>query len=242
MRGVRAKAERVRSEALLVRKVAFGEADLVITLLTEQRGLISAVARSARRSAKRFASIEPMHLLDATFDVRPSVDLATLIEVLIERPRVHLVSDLARLEAGGRALRWVRRAAPPDTPEPAVWREVNGLLDALNRSDDEISPGARLAASGLRLLAAIGWGLDLGQCVRCGRPCDPSASACVDAAAGGLVCRTCGGARTVLRAERRARLCAAALGEGADQALDEADVTVALDLVDQALAAHAGIE
>lgn len=240
MRGVRARAERVRSEALLVRKVAFGDADLVITLLTEQRGLISAVARSGRRSAKRFASIEPMHLLDVTFDVRASVDLATLVEVTIERTRSHLVSDLGRLEAGGRALRWVRRAAPPDTPEPAVWREINDLLDALNEPENEASPGARLAATGLRLLAAIGWGLDFGRCVRCGRPCDPSASACIDAAAGGLVCRSCGGARTVLRAERRARL--VAVSAGADAALEEDDVTVALELIDQALAAHAGIE
>lgn len=240
MRGVRAKAERIRSEALLVRKVAFGDADLVVTLLTEQRGLVSAVARSGRRSTKRFASIEPMHLLDATFEVRPSVELATLIEVTIARPRVRLTSDLARLEAGGRALRWVRRAAPPLTPEPAVWREINDLLDALDTPEDAISPAARLAATGLRLLAAIGWGLNFERCVRCGKPCDESASACIDTTAGGLVCRTCGGARTVLRADRRAHLAAAAAG--AEGVLDPGDVLAALALVDEALAAHAGIE
>src|SRR5262249_10170235 len=98
-------------------------------------------------------------------------------------------------------------------------------------------PEARVAAMGLRLLALVGWGLDLTRCVRCGRPCEPGASACVDATAGGLVCRACGGARISLREERRIRLLAALQGD--DEALDVEDATIAVALVDAALDAHA---
>lgn len=227
------------SDALLVRSVPLGDADLVVGLFTEQRGLVSAIARGARRSSKRFAALEPMHRLRVAVDAR-AAELWTLAEAAIARPRLSLVGDLDRLDAAGKALRWIRRAAPPHTPEPALWAEVDGLLDRLDTIGDAVPPGARLAGAGLRLLVAIGWGLELERCVRCGRECEPNAAACVDPVAGGLVCRSCGGARTVLRADARTRIRAALAG--ADEALDAEATRKAQELVEATLAAHAGLD
>lgn len=227
---------RIRTEALLVRSAPFGDADLVVTFFTEARGIVSAVARSARKSAKRFPALEPMHLLRVGLEERAGSDLASLVESAIARPRLGIVQDLDRLEAAGVALRWARRAAPPHTPEPALWQMINGFLDQLDAPPGGASARALLAGAGLRLLAAVGWGLDLARCVRCGRACDPGAGAYVDPAEGGLVCRACGGARLLLRAERRARLIAASRGEGTS--LDPEDVRTALEIIDAALAAH----
>jgi DNA repair protein RecO (recombination protein O) len=227
---------RLRTEALLVRSAPFGDADVVVTLFTEARGIVSAVGRAARKSSRRFPALEPMHLLRVGLEERAGADLASLAESAIVRPRLGIVQDLDRLDAAGAALRWVRRAAPPHTPEPALWREINDFLDRLDTTEPGPSPRARLAGAGLRLLAAIGWGLDLARCVRCGRACDPGASACLDTAEGGLVCRACGGARLLLRGERRERLLAASQGD--DTALEADDVKAALEIVDAALAAH----
>jgi DNA repair protein RecO (recombination protein O) len=231
-------AVRVLTDALLVRRVAFGEADLMVTLFTEVRGTVSAVARSARRSAKRFPALEPMHLLRVGLEERPGADAGTLLEAAILRPRLVLTGDLARLEAAGRALRWVRQAAPPHTPEPAVWEEVNRLLDGLDDRDPAVWPEGRLAAMGLRLLVAMGWGLELERCVRCGRGCDPEGAGGADPERGGLVCRACGGGRVLLRASLRARILRATSGD--DAALLPEDLRAAMELVDGALAAHAG--
>ncbi|AUX21065.1 DNA repair protein RecO [Sorangium cellulosum] len=235
-RSVRPRTERLRTEALLVRRVPLGEADLVVGLFTERRGLLSGVARGGRRSAKRFPALEPMHLLRVTLELRPGAELAQLTEAAIERPRLRLAADLARLDAAGRALRWVREIAPAQTAEPAAWHELNRLLDRL---DDlpSASPQALLAEAGLRLLVAFGWGLELSQCVRCGRACDAAQAACVDPARGGLVCRACGGGPLVLRPEPRARLLAVMLGDAPE--IPEEDVPLALDLVEGALTTHA---
>jgi DNA repair protein RecO (recombination protein O) len=72
--------------------------------------------------------------------------------------------------------------------------------------------------------------------VRCGKACEPGASAYLDPGEGGLVCRACGGARLLLRGERRERLLAA--GRGDDAALDGEDVRLAFEIVDAALGAH----
>ena len=237
VRGVRAKTERLRTSALLLRRVPFGEADLIVTFFTEERGALSALARGARRSSKRFSALEPMHLLRISVDERPGAELGVLTEAALERPRLHLVADLARLDAAGRALRWVREIAPAHTAEHDVWRELNGLLDQLDDPAEPRPPEACLVVAGLRLLAAFGWGLDLGRCVRCDRPCEPSASAYADPASGGLVCRACGGGRLLLRADLRARLTAAA--EGEDALIPPEDMRTALDLIEGALTAHA---
>ncbi|MFT3771139.1 MAG: DNA repair protein RecO [Minicystis sp.] len=227
---------RVRTEALLVRSAPFGDADVVVTFLTEARGIVSAVARAARKSSRRFPALEPMHLLRIGMEERAGSELSSLVESAIARPRLGIVHDLDRLEAAGTALRWARRAAPPHHPEPALWQEINAFLDRLDVTEPGPPPRALLAGAGLRLLSAIGWGLDLARCVRCGKVCEQGASASLDPAEGGLICRACGGARLLLRGERREKLLAASLGEAVE--MDAEDVKAALEIIDAALAAH----
>ena len=236
LRGGRALRTRIRTDALLVRKAPFGEADAVITFFTEEQGIVSAVARSALKSSKRFPSLEPMHLLHVGLEERAGAELGILVEAAIARTRLVLTANLACLEAAGHALRWVRRAAPPLTPEPALWAVINAFLDDLDVAGAGPPPNARLAGLGFRLLGAIGWGLDLERCVRCGRDCGDSASAFVDPAAGGLVCRACGGGRLLLREGRRARFLASTLGD--DVALRDDDAAAAIELIEATLAAH----
>jgi DNA repair protein RecO (recombination protein O) len=229
-----------QTRALLLRRVDYGESDLVLALFSESLGRISALARSARRSTRRFGgALEPMHTLEIRCDEPRHGDLFVLREARIAVPRGRLASDLDRMQAAGRALSWVRRAAPPRTPEPEVWQVLENLLDTLSAAEPRAA-GLELAAAGLSLLAAFGWGIDFERCVRCGKPCPEAQPARVDAARGGLVGRACGGARTRLSAEQRARLFLAAAGSPG--ALAAADAELALDLVEQALLAHAGLD
>lgn len=231
---------RTTTDALVVRAVPYGEADVVATLFTEALGRVSALARGARRSAKRFGgALDPMHTVRVTVEERAGTELATMREASVVRARVVLMGDLARLEAAGCALRWVRSGSPPRLREPEVWHEIVDLLDRLDDRADALGPERHLGATGLRLLGAFGWGLELGACVRCGRPCDPARPAYVDAAAGGLVCRACGGASILLDAGVRTRLAQAAAG--ADDRLLPEDAALARRLVEAALAAHAGV-
>jgi DNA repair protein RecO (recombination protein O) len=116
---------------------------------------------------------------------------------------------------------------------------MEALLDHLGDAEDSASPRARLAATGLSLLSAFGWGIDFDRCVSCGKQASVGQAASVDAARGGLVCRNCGGARRRLSGDERRALSDAALGGGK---LDDELAALALDLVEQALKAHGGIE
>jgi DNA repair protein RecO (recombination protein O) len=226
---------------LLLRRVEYGEADLVLTLLTEKLGKVSALARGARRSSKRFGgALEPLHTLSLELDERPGGELFTLLEAKLSRPRPQILGSLAAMEAAGKALSWVRRAAPPRTPEPEAYAVLTTLLDRLAAAPDPESASIALAEAGLSLLSAFGWGVDFQRCVRCGRQAQPAQSASVDAARGGLICRSCGGARLRISAQSREHMARAAAGEVS--LLTGAEAADALGIVEAALGAHAGIE
>jgi DNA repair protein RecO (recombination protein O) len=222
-----------------VRFVPYGEHDAVVTLFTEQLGTVAALARGARSVRRRgSACFEPMHTLDVTLRERSAQGLLAVVSSRIAVPRMHLLGELARMQAAGSALRWVRKAAPARTAEPLLWAEIVALLDALDASCLSTTPAVLLATAGLRVLRHLGYGLNLSACVSCGRACAPGRPAHVDAPRGGLVCRRCGGAGFLLSGDARARLAAAAAGAGV---LASEDARAALDLVDLALLAHAHV-
>jgi DNA repair protein RecO (recombination protein O) len=236
----RSHASAHTTRALLLKRVEYGEADLVLTLFTEKLGRVSALARSARRSQRRFAgSLEPLHTLEVRLEDRPRNELSVLREARIVTARPALTQSLERMKAAGRALGWVRSAAPAHTPEPELWMALEALLDELG-APGGVAPELALAATGLHVLGALGWGLDFERCVRCGKPCPPENAALVDPVRGGLVCRSCGGARRKLDAGVRARLARAAVS-GDPRVLEADDAGVALALVEAVLAAHAGV-
>jgi DNA repair protein RecO (recombination protein O) len=232
---------RIESEALVVRTVEVGEADVIATLITEQAGKVAAVVRGARRGSRRLGgALEPVHTIAVLLEDK-GAELTTLKEARIVRTRVGVASSLEALDAAGIALRWGRHTFPPRTPEPEGWRVLVELLDVLDAG--VAAPRVELARAGLAMLAAVGYAIDLERCVVCGRPCPDDKAACVDPARGGLVCRACGGASAVLFPDVRAAARSLAAGRAGDaHEATAAQAEAILRLVDRAMAAHAGFE
>jgi DNA repair protein RecO (recombination protein O) len=231
---------RIDSAALLIRSVAYGESDLVATFFTREVGTVPAIVRGARRSTKRFGgALEPIHELWITFEDKGK-ELCLLKEARIHRPRTTITASLEAMEAAGQALRWVRHLCPARTPEPAAWDSLTQLLDTLDAMPLPAGAPAHLvplALFGLRLLTDMGYALELERCVRCGRVCPEGRPAFLDAAGGGLVCTSCGGARRTIRAELRALAVRAQRGEDVPLAEDAREL---VQIVEDAMAAHAG--
>jgi DNA repair protein RecO (recombination protein O) len=244
MRARSGGARLLETPALVLRRTPYGEADLIVSLFTEKSGRLSALARSARKSQRRFGgSLEPLHTLEVRLDERPDSDVLTLREARLTTLRPALLEDLSRLEAAGRYLSWIRQAAPEHTPEPLLWRLCLGCLDELNAAatqpaDSVPSAALTLGRYGLGLLEASGWRLELEHCVQSGVPCPPGKAAMIDPERGGLVSRAQGGASISVSGAQRARLMSAQQGE---PALIEADAELTLSLVERCLKAHAGI-
>lgn len=228
----------VLTEALLVRSVAYGESDLIATLLTATDGKMGVMVRGARKSSKRVGgALEPFHTLEVSIDDRGG-DLGTLKEARIVRVRAGLVGSLPALDAAGTALRWARHLCPARTSEPAAWGTMTALLDALDSPG--VSPRIELCVAALQLLADVGYALDLERCVSCGKACPEDRPACVDVARGGIVCTACGGARARITTDLRRLALGILRGDHPNLTATQADDL--LLLVEDAMAAHTGFQ
>lgn len=229
---------RIDSPALLVRSVSYGESDLIATFFTLESGKLSAIVRGARRSSKRFGgALEPIHELNVIVEDKGK-ELSVLKEARIRRARSGIVGSLEAMETAGHALRWIRHLCPARTPEPEAWRSAEDLFEVLDTAPGEHR--AALAAFGLRLLTDVGYALELDRCVRCGRGCPEGRSAFVDAEGGGIVCTPCGGARRTVGGELRGLAARAQRGEPVP--LSRPDAGAIIDIVEEAMAAHAGFD
>jgi len=67
------------SEAIVLRTYPLREADLLVTLFTRAEGKVRGVARSAKKSRRRFGgALEPLTYVRAFYDVREGQELARL--------------------------------------------------------------------------------------------------------------------------------------------------------------------
>ena len=174
--------------AFVLRVSPYGDADAVVQLLTSANGALAALARRARASSNKHSIIiEPFHTLTVEL-AQTSGELAILRTSTIATARVSLLEHADRLETAGIATRWVRTLCPPRVPEPEVFAALETLLDRLAESAN--AEGA-LAAFGLILLDALGYGLDLAGCARCARARPEGRPGYVSGAGGGVLCESC---------------------------------------------------
>ncbi len=241
MRAPRRAAPLLATPALLLSRVDYGEADIIVHFLTKSLGRIACIARGARRSNKRYSgALEPMHTLTLSVVDSQTSEFVPLRAAELLTPRLGLTRRLDAMEAAGKSLRWLRRATPARKAEPEAFEAALAFLDELNQPRDAQSPEAHLAAFGLHLLATLGWSLELERCVSCGRACPAERNALLSPERGGLVCQACGGGPLVAPPGLREQMRAA--GRGERLAVEEADRTAVVRIVDRALAAHMGID
>ncbi|AVM64921.1 MULTISPECIES: DNA repair protein RecO [Dietzia] len=175
---------------LVVRTYDLGEADRIVTLLTERHGLVRAVARAVRRTRSRMgASLEPFAVVEVQIAPgRGSSGLGTVRQATsresLARP---LVADYPAYTSGCVVLETAERLAGEEgAPTPRLLRLAVGALRSL--AEHRRAPGLVADAFLLRAMAASGWEPVLDCCVRCGAVGPHRA---FHVASGGTVCVHC---------------------------------------------------
>ena len=170
--------------AFVLRVSPYGEADAVVRLLTARNGVVSAIGKRAR---KRMV-LEPFHTLSVSL-ARGSGELSSLRSAQISRARVALLGRAEAMDVAGTCTRWTRALSPEHTPEPVVFAALERVLDLLDLGEAE--PPSAQASFGLVLLDALGFGLELSACARCGKPRPKGRAALLAGRQGGVVCVSC---------------------------------------------------
>ncbi len=178
--------ERIRARAVVLSTLDYGEADRIVTLLTEERGRVSAFAAGARKSRRRFAgALEPCTLLWAQL-VQGRGETWRLDGVEVIDAFGELRSDLGRIARGAYAAELARELCRDLQPHPELFALLCRYFAALARQG--AGPVSMMRFE-LLALAIAGLMPRLDRCSRCGAPPDPKSL--FEPEHGGLLCPDC---------------------------------------------------
>jgi DNA repair protein RecO (recombination protein O) len=186
----------IACEAVLLRAVEFGESDLVVHLLTADAGRFTAIAKSARKSLRRFpGTLDLFNRLAIEGRTRPRGGMGFLEKARLVDPHLGLRSDPARYALASFLIELLDRLTP-ESMEPAEAGHLFALAGESLSLLERVRPTASLRILlELRVLDALGLRPELGRCVRCGR--EPGERVAADHGVnfhvpdGGLVCSAC---------------------------------------------------
>ncbi|HEY2181738.1 MAG TPA: DNA repair protein RecO [Solirubrobacteraceae bacterium] len=208
----------VKTEAVVLRSMRYGEADRILHLYTPARGRVGAIAKGVRRARSRFGGrLEPFFRLRVELHEGRG-ELLTVTGAQTVDAYARLREDASALDAAARACDAVGRLFETPEPHPGVFNLLCRKLALLDEraARDRTTAGTRTAAAAdaadagalreegdggaqsearsgalafrLKLLVAAGLAPQLGACAACGAR---EHLVGFSGAAGGVVCAAC---------------------------------------------------
>jgi DNA repair protein RecO (recombination protein O) len=184
--------QKLTTPGILLRKLAYGEFDFIITFLTRDIGKIGAIAKSARKSTKRFAgSLELFSHLEMVLTRRGREGLFYLQEVAIKKPFEGLRSSWLKVAYASYWGELVDRWSEKERKLESVFDLLLDVLSELERDDSQTEALSILFQ--MRFLGLIGVQPNLDKCLRCLRPLSQIQEMHLHFALemGGVICNNC---------------------------------------------------
>lgn len=170
----------------MLRKLDYGEADRIFTLLTHEHGKVGAIAKGVRRASSKLGpSLELYAHLDVLLAKgRGELDVVAQVSRI---PGYRIEGDVERMAHAALIAELAERVCEDRHPLDGVYELTVSSLAELSRESDPRRASAWFLMSALDLL---GYAPQLVNCASCGRPLS-ARPAPFSAEAGGFLCDRC---------------------------------------------------
>ena len=174
-----------KEQGVVLRAVKLGEADKIVTVMTQGSGKVRAVAKGIRKTTSRFgARLEPTtHVSLMLYRGRSSLDIVSQAEII--SPFLPIRGDLGLFAAAETMLEATDKVAEEHERNVRLFLLLLGGLRALDTAPAD--PAAVTESFLLKLLSLSGFHPSLTACAECGRS-DPGL---FSSGQGGAVCSGC---------------------------------------------------
>lgn len=178
--------------AIVLRRIEYGDFDLVLSFLTLEKGKLSAIAKSARRSIKRFGGIlELFALLDILCSSGQRSGLPVLREAALKQPFADIRASIIRTAYASYWAELIDGWSEEGQRQPDLYQLLLYVLTELDRGHRSADVLSILFQ--VRFLVLSGHGPILEGCSRC--KCDidriDGGTMFFDLPRGGAVCGPC---------------------------------------------------
>ncbi len=181
--------QRYNSPAIIMRVREFGEADLLVSFFTPNKGRLRGVAKGARRSSKRFVNcLDSFSLVELEFQLQRAGDLYFLTAGRLRNAFPGLRSDYSNLVRASYMIELTEVLFPLGVVDPEVFKLLAGSFDLL---DQGVKTVAVPIAFESRIMVLGGYGISLEKCCSCGRSYTGRGAAVFKRDRGGIACLKC---------------------------------------------------
>jgi len=120
-----------RTQAIILNRIDYGEADRILTFLTPDHGKVKALAKGVRRSKSKLAGgVELFSVSDLSFIIGKS-EINTLRSSRLIKHYGNIVKDLDRTNTGYELIKKLDKATE-DSPEPSYFYLLQDGFEALD--------------------------------------------------------------------------------------------------------------
>lgn len=179
----------IETGAIVLHAFDYRETSRIVRLATRDAGVVSAIARGARRPKSKFGQgLDLFTSGSAQLLLHPNGDLHTLAAFDASRARGGLATSLQRFGAAAALAELCLRFGTEATA--GVHDALQDGLDAIAAVSEPQVPGAALTAA-WRIVAELGFAPALEQCALCHREIADGEEVRFSHRAGGAVCASC---------------------------------------------------
>ena len=176
----------IKTDAIVLRKVDFGESDRMLTLLSPTLGKLSVSARGCRKRGARLTNASEVFCA-GEYMLYQKQDKYTLRGCTIKDAFYDLRCDYDRLVEGARWLSMVEAVATPEAEQKMLFALLLRALTYLNYSKQDAQ---RIAMTFYMHFTRVGgFAPELHRCIVCGEPVKEPMR--LDMAGGGVCCAHC---------------------------------------------------
>lgn len=178
------------TRALVLRRVAYGEADWIITLFSPEKGKITVFAKGARKSRKRFSGVLELFSIVSVVVVEGK-GLPLLQEASLLHPFAGIRSDIEKTAFASYWMEILLLWTENEQQQLELYHLAEFSLAALDQGD--FSPVLASICFQIRFMKYSGMGPSLFHCCRCCRELARTGHARMemDIIRGGAVCPEC---------------------------------------------------
>jgi DNA repair protein RecO (recombination protein O) len=190
----------VKSPGLILKKIPFSDTSLILKVFTRESGLITLIAKGAKRPKSKYHGLLDFFTLDQfIYPEKSKSEIHTLLDAGLIKDFPRLKADPGRQSLGHVYMElYLKYVAEPAQSYPHYEMLLERLEQVDEAADAAFDPVLHLCDFLLGLCAVSGFSPQFSQCVQCGRTAKgfrvrmdpdlggPVCSACAGAGAGGL--------------------------------------------------------
>jgi DNA repair protein RecO (recombination protein O) len=156
-----------RTIGFIIKRNDFGEADRILTLFTQYKGKISAIAKGVRKmESRKGGNVELFNLTRFQLAEGKSMDL--VVEAEVEESYRHLREDLHLISLVYQLIELVDQFIQEDQQSSVAYLLFKQALSSLNNSPTEEEARKIAAFFQINFLTTVGFKPEMTQCVKCG--------------------------------------------------------------------------